>query len=45
MSEAIGAIVMDRHLFDLVNGWEGQPPAGDYVVVVSQRPKPEGWQP
>jgi len=36
---------MGRHLFDLVNGWEGQPPAGDHVVVVSHRPKPEGWHP
>jgi dihydrofolate reductase len=45
MWEAIGASVMGRHLFDLVNGWEGQPPAGDHVVVVSHRPKPEGWHP
>jgi dihydrofolate reductase len=43
--EAIGTIVMGRRLFDLVNGWEGQPPAGDHVVVVSHRPKPEGWHP
>ena len=43
MWESIGAIVMGRHLFDLVNGWEGRPPAGDHVVVVSHRPKPEGW--
>ena len=42
---AIGTIVMGRNLFDLVNGWEGQPPAGDHVVVVSHRPKPEGWHP
>lgn len=45
MWESIGAIVMGRNLFDLVNGWEGQPPAGDHVVVVSHRPKPEGWHP
>ena len=45
MWEAIGVIVMGRRLFDLVNGWEGQPPAGDHVVVVSHRPKPEGWHP
>jgi dihydrofolate reductase len=45
MWESIGCIVMGRHLFDLVNGWEGQPPAGDHVVVVSHRPKPEGWHP
>jgi dihydrofolate reductase len=45
MWEAIGVIVMGRRLFDLVNGWEGQPPAGDHVVVVSHRSKPEGWHP
>ena len=45
MWESIGCIVMGRHLFDLVNGWEGQPPAGEHVVVVSHRPKPEGWHP
>jgi dihydrofolate reductase len=45
MWESIGAIVMGRHLFDLVNGWEGKPPAGDHVVVVSHRPKPKDWHP
>jgi dihydrofolate reductase len=45
MWESIGTIVMGRTLFDLVNGWEGQPPTGDHVVVVSHRPKPEGWHP
>jgi dihydrofolate reductase len=45
MWESIGTIVMGRKLFDLVNGWEGQPPAGDHVVVVSHRGKPEGWHP
>jgi dihydrofolate reductase len=45
MWESIGATVLGRHLFDLVNGWEGRPPAGDHVVVVSHRPKPEGWHP
>ncbi|MGA0568023.1 dihydrofolate reductase family protein [Rathayibacter sp. KR2-224] len=43
--KSLGVIVMGRHLFDLVNGWEGQPPAGEHVVVVSHRPKPEGWHP
>ncbi|MFI0350193.1 dihydrofolate reductase family protein [Actinomadura sp. 9N407] len=42
---SIGTIVMGRNLFDQVNGWEGHPPAGDHVVVVSHRPKPEGWHP
>ena len=45
MWDAIGTIVMGRRLFDLVNGWDGQPPTGDHVVVVSHRPKPEGWHP
>jgi dihydrofolate reductase len=45
MWESIGVIVMGRHLFDLVNGWEGDPPTGDHVVVVSHRPKPAGWHP
>ena len=40
-----GAMVIGRHLFDLTNGWEGVPPVGDHVVVVSHRPKPDGWHP
>jgi len=45
MWDSIGVTIMGRTLFDLVNGWEGSPPAGDHVVVVSHRPKPEGWHP
>lgn len=45
MWEGIGATVIGRHLFDLTNGWEGKPPAGEHVVVVTHRPKPEGWHP
>jgi dihydrofolate reductase len=45
MWESIGVIVVGRHLFDMTNGWEGQPPTGDHVVVVSHRPRPEGWHP
>jgi dihydrofolate reductase len=45
MWDAIGVIVMGRRLFDLVDGWEGEPPTGEHVVVVSHRPKPEGWHP
>ena len=41
----IGAMVIGRHLFDMTNGWEGTPPAGDHVVVVSHRPRPGDWQP
>ena len=43
--ESVGSMVIGRHLFDIMNGWDGHPPAGDHVVVVSHRPKPEGWHP
>jgi dihydrofolate reductase len=42
---SIGVLVIGRRLFDLMNGWEGTPPVGENVVVVSHRPKPEGWHP
>ena len=42
---SIGATIQGRHLFDLTNGWEAQPPAGEHLLVVSHRPKPEGWHP
>jgi len=45
MWEQIGVLVIGRHLFDITNGWEGNPPAGDHVVVVSHRDKPDGWHP
>ena len=45
MWDGIGALVIGRRLFDLMNGWDGQPPTGDHVVVVSHRPKPDGWHP
>jgi len=45
MWDSIGSMVIGRHLFDLTNGWEGTPPAGEHVVVVSHRPKPGGWHP
>ena len=41
----IETIVMGRNLFDITNGWEGSPPTGEHVVVVSHRPRPEGWHP
>jgi dihydrofolate reductase len=43
--EGVGAMVIGRHLFDIMNGWDGTPPVGEHVVVVSHRPKPEGWHP
>ena len=45
MWAGIGSMVIGRHLFDITNGWEGVPPAGDHVVVVSHRPKPDDWRP
>src|SRR3954453_13009826 len=42
---SIGATIQGRHLFDLTNGWEAEQPAGDHLVVVSHRPKPDGWHP
>lgn len=45
MWASIGSMVIGRHLFDITNGWEGRPPAGEHVVVVSHRPKPDGWHP
>jgi dihydrofolate reductase len=42
---SIRVTVQGRHLFDLTNGWDARPPAGEHLVVVSHRPKPEGWHP
>ncbi|MGH3315375.1 MAG: dihydrofolate reductase family protein [Nocardioidaceae bacterium] len=41
----IGVLVVGRHVFDMTNGWEGNPPAGEHIVVVSHRPRPDGWHP
>lgn len=38
-------LVIGRHQFDLTDGWQGRPPVGEHVVVVSHRPKPDGWHP
>jgi dihydrofolate reductase len=44
--DRIGVTIIGRHLFDIMDGWGGEPPgAVDQVVVVSHRPKPEGWHP
>jgi dihydrofolate reductase len=45
MWDSIGSMVIGRRLFDQTNGWEAKPPAGEHVVVVSHRPKPDGWYP
>jgi dihydrofolate reductase len=38
----IGAAVIGRRLFDLTNGWNGRPPIGDAVFVVTHQ-APAGW--
>ena len=43
--DSVRATIQGRHLFDLTNGWEAKPPAGEHLLVVSHRPKPEGWHP
>jgi dihydrofolate reductase len=43
--DAIGALIVGRHVFDMTDGWGGKPPAGDHVVVVTHRPAPDGWDP
>jgi dihydrofolate reductase len=45
MWERQAVVVLGRNLFDITNGWEGRPPACEHAVVVSHRPKPEGWHP
>src|SRR5918997_3105773 len=40
--DAIGSMVIGRHLFDHTNGWEGRPPAGEHVVVLTHR-VPTDW--
>ena len=38
----VRAGVCGRHLFDHTNGWEGRPPAGDHVVVLTHA-VPTDW--
>ena len=38
----IGAAVIGRHLFDLTNGWNGRPVAGEAVFVVTHQ-APTDW--
>ena len=40
---AISCIVQGRRLFDLTNGWNGRPAAGDHVFVVTHEP-PSDWE-
>jgi dihydrofolate reductase len=38
----VGAGVIGRRLFDITNGWNGRPPVGEAVFVVTHRP-PADW--
>jgi dihydrofolate reductase len=39
----VAAVVIGRRLFDLTNGWNGQPAAGEHVFVVTHQP-PKNWE-
>lgn len=39
----VAAVVMGRRLFDLTNGWNGRPAAGEHVFVVTHQP-PRDWE-
>lgn len=39
----VAAVVIGRRLFDLTNGWDGKPAAGEHVFVVTHRP-PADWE-
>ncbi|WP_345609954.1 dihydrofolate reductase family protein [Pseudonocardia adelaidensis] len=45
MLDAIGALVVGRHVFAMTGGSGGKAPAGDHCVVVSHRPAPERRDP
>ena len=43
--DSIAVTVVGRHVFDMTDGWDGEPPSGvDHVVVVTHRGAPEGWK-
>src|SRR5919201_4890662 len=39
----VAANVIGRRLFDLTNGWNGKPAAGEHVFVVTHQP-PTDWE-
>ncbi|KSZ57427.1 dihydrofolate reductase [Rhodococcus pyridinivorans KG-16] len=42
--DEIGVTIAGRRVFDMTDGWDGEPPGGvDHVVVVTHRQKPDGW--
>ena len=41
----MAANVIGRRLFDLTNGWDGKPAAGEHVFVVTHQPPTDGSTP
>src|SRR6266545_5630373 len=39
----VATVVIGRRLFDLTNGWNGKPAAGEHVFVVTHQP-PADWE-
>lgn len=39
----IACVIIGRRLFDLTNGWNGKPAAGEHVFVVTHTP-PANWE-
>jgi dihydrofolate reductase len=39
----VASVVIGRRLFDMTNGWNGKPAAGEHVFVVTHRP-PTDWE-
>jgi hypothetical protein len=39
----MAANVIGRRVFDMTNGWNGKPAAGEHVFVVTHRP-PTDWE-
>jgi dihydrofolate reductase len=39
----MAAVVIGRRLFDMTNGWNGKPAAGEHVFVVTHQP-PTDWE-
>ena len=39
----VAAVVIGRWLFDMTNGWNGKPAAGEHVFVVTHQP-PTDWE-
>lgn len=42
-SANVAACVIGRRLFDITNGWNGVPAAGEHVFVVTHQP-PDAWE-